>query len=156
MGQFQLKLIESLTNEDMSWTELMDEVENTISPTEQNSAQDEPNQMKITTVEISEPKTELTDLDEITYDIRNNDHLTQNLEPCQSQITKHKSTEAGGLESSDDTRIQRTKSTSRLNKILEKILNQNQNLSPAPPQEDTSKHEETPRSLVLDTNFDKC
>ena len=40
MGQFQLKLIESLTNKDMSRTELMDEVENTISPTELNSAQE--------------------------------------------------------------------------------------------------------------------
>ena len=142
MGQFQLKLIESLTNEDMSWTELMDEVENTISPTEQNSAQDEPNQMKITTVDISEPKTEFTDLDEITYAIRNNDHLTQNLEPCQSQITQHESTEAEGRESSDDTRIQNHSPAL-------------QNHSPAPTQEDTSKHEESPRSTIFNFNHDK-
>ena len=101
----------------------MDEVEDMISSTELNSTPDEPNQMKITTVEIAEPKTELTDPDEITYDIRANDHLTQSLEPCQSQITQHESTEGGGRENSDDTRVQRTKSTSSLNKILEKILN---------------------------------
>ena len=88
-----------------------------------NSTPDEPNLMKIKIVEIAEPEIEWTDPDEITCDVRANDQLTQSLEPCQSQITQHESTEGGGRENSDDTRVQRTKSTSRLNKILEKILN---------------------------------
>ena len=65
MGQFQLKLIEALTNEDIQRTELTDEAENMISLTEVTAAQGEPNQKKITTVEIVKPKTELTDLAEI-------------------------------------------------------------------------------------------
>ena len=66
MGQFQLKLIEALPKEDILRTELTDQAENTISLTELTAAQGEPNQKKITTVEIVKPKTELTDLDEIT------------------------------------------------------------------------------------------
>ena len=57
-------------------------------------------------MEIAVPETQSTDPDEITCDVRANDHLTQSLDPCQSQITQNESTEAGGRESSDDTRIQ--------------------------------------------------
>ena len=45
-------------------------------------------------MEIAVPETQSTDPDEITCDVRANDHLTQSLEPCQSQTTQHESTEA--------------------------------------------------------------
>ena len=43
-----------------------------------------------------------------------NDQGTQSLESCQEQSIQHEATEDGGRESSDGTRIQQTKSTSRL------------------------------------------
>ena len=117
-GQFQLKLIEAPTNEDIQRIELTDEAGNMINLTKVTADQGKPKQMKKKTIlEIVKPKIELTGLDEITHDVRNNDHPTQDLEPCQSRTAQPEFNEKGGLESSDDTSIQRTKSTSKLSKI---------------------------------------
>ena len=82
-----------------------------------------PKETKKTTLEIIKPEIELTGLNDITHDARDNDHLTHDMEPYQSLIVQSDITEKEGLESSNDTRIQRTESTPKLNEILKKNLN---------------------------------